>query len=259
MADVEWRAERRGAALWLIIDRPHARNALTPGVIAGLGEALAAADADPEVRVVVLTGAGDRAFCAGGSLDPGAGGGFLGGHDGRRGYGQLLLRLQSCRRPTVAMVNGHALAGGLGLVLGCDLAVAAEEATFGLPEIDVGLFPYQVLGLLVRHVGRKPALELAMTGRRLDAREARDLGLVSRVVPRTELAGETERLVATLSGKSAAVLALGKRALYAAEDLPLGPAMELLAAHLSINAGLEDAAEGIAAFREKRPPAWKDR
>jgi enoyl-CoA hydratase len=251
------RTERRGAALWLTIDRPRARNALTPGVIAGLGEALAAADADPEVRVVVLTGAGDRAFCAGGNLDPAAG--FLGGHDGRRAYGQLLLRLQACRRPTVAMVNGHALAGGLGLVLGCDLAVAAEEATFGLPEIDVGLFPYQVLGVLLRHVGRKAALDLAMTGRRIDAREARALGLVSRVVPRAELPGETERLVTTLAGKSAAVLALGKRALYAAEDLPLGPALELLAAHLSLNAGLEDAAEGIAAFREKRPPAWKDR
>jgi enoyl-CoA hydratase/carnithine racemase len=259
MAGEVVRAERRDAALWLTIDRPDARNALTPEVIARLGDGLAAADVDPAVRVVVVTGAGDRAFCAGGSLDPAAGGGFLGGHDGRRAYGQLLLRLQACRRPTVAMVNGHALAGGLGLVLGCDLAIAAEEATLGLPEIDVGLFPYQVLGLLVRHVGRKPALDLAMTGRRIVAREGLALGLVSRVVPAAELGAATERLVADLAGKSAAVLALGKRAFHAAEDLPLGPALELLAAHLSLNAGFEDAAEGIAAFREKRRPAWKDR
>ncbi len=257
MADV--RIERRDAALWLTIDRPERRNALTPAAIAGLIDGLAAADADPAVRVVVLTGAGDRAFCAGGSLEPATGGGFLGGHDGRRAYGQLLLRLQACRRPTVAMVNGHALAGGLGLVLACDLAVAAEEATFGLPEIDVGLFPYQVLGVLARHVGRKPALELAMTGRRLPAAEALALGLVGQVVPAAELAAATARLVEALAGKSAAVLALGKRAFYAAEDLPLGPALELLAAHLSLNAGLEDAAEGMAAFREKRLPSWKDR
>lgn len=251
--------ERRGAALWLTIDRPAERNALTPEAIGRLVDGLAGADADPAVRVVVLTGAGDRAFCAGGSLDPSRDGGFLGGHDGRRAYGQLLLKLQACRRPTVAVVNGHALAGGLGLVLGCDLAIAAEEATFGLPEIDVGLFPFQVIGVLVRHVGRKPALDLAMTGRRLPAREALALGLVSRVVPAAELSAAADRLVEGLAGKSAAVLALGKRAFHAAEDLPLAPAMELLAAHLSLNAGLEDAAEGIAAFREKRPPAWKDR
>lgn len=259
MAGEAVRVERRGAALWLTIDRPAERNALTPEAIGLLGDGLAAANADPAVRVIVLTGAGDRAFCAGGRLDPEPEGGFLGGHDGRRAYGQLLLKLQACRCPTVAVVNGHALAGGLGLVLGCDLAIASEDATFGLPEVDVGLFPYQVLGVLVRQVGRRLALDLAMTGRRLGAREALAHGLVGRVVPAAELPAAAVALVEELAGKSAAVLALGKRAFYAAEDLPLVGAMELLASHLSLNAGFEDAVEGIAAFREKRRPAWKDR
>jgi enoyl-CoA hydratase/carnithine racemase len=255
MTDVV-RRERRGAALWLTIDRPAERNSLTPEVLAGLADGLAAAEADKDTRVVVLTGAGDKAFCAGGNLQ-GGGGQFLGGHEGRRAYGQLLLRFQQCARPTVACVNGWALAGGLGLAIACDLVVAAEEAGFGLPEIDVGLFPYQVLGVLQRHVGRKVAVDLAFTGRKLTAREALGLGLVSRVVPRAELAAATDALAEELAGKSAAVLALGKRALHVAEDLPLPAALEYLASQLSLNAGLEDAAEGMAAFREKRKPAWK--
>lgn len=252
--------EVQGAKALLTINREKARNALSPQVISELTEHLAAAEADPAVRVVVLTGAGQKAFSAGGDLGGMAGEeGFLSTHDARRRYGQLLLRLSRFPRPTVARVNGHALAGGFGLMLACDLAVMAEEARAGLPEIDVGLFPMMVMALLQRHVGRKTALELCMTGDKLSAREAKALGLVSRVVPFAELDGTVNALTEKLAGKSRAVLTLGKRAFHTAEDLPVDQAIELLASQLSLNVLADDAAEGVTAFLEKRKPSWKDR
>lgn len=254
------RYEAQGGQARLTIDRARARNALSPEVLHGLLEALARAEADPAVRVVVLTGAGDRVFCAGGDLGQvGGEGGFLASHEGRRAYGQLLLRLQDVRKPTLARVNGHALAGGLGLVLACDLAVAAEEAELGTPEIDVGLFPMMMMALLHRHVGRKRSLEMVLTGERMTARDALALGLVNRVVPAHELDAAVDTLADKLAGKSQAVLALGRRAFFTAEDLPLPAALEYLSGQLSLNVLAEDAAEGISAFREKRPPVWRDR
>ncbi|MEN9800323.1 MAG: hypothetical protein RL653_4020 [Pseudomonadota bacterium] len=251
--------ELRGAAAHLQIRRERQRNSLSPQVIQELLALLGRAEADPAVRVVVLTGAGEKAFCAGGDLGGMAQeGGFLGTHEARRQYGRLLERLSTFPRPTVARVNGHALAGGLGLVLACDLAVAVEEAQFGTPEIDVGLFPMMVMALLQRHVGRKRALEWVMTGDRFSAAEALAAGLLSRVVPRAELDAQVDALAAKLAGKSRAVLSLGKRAFHAAEDLPFGAALELLASQLSLNVLADDAAEGVTAFLEKRPPAWKD-
>jgi enoyl-CoA hydratase/carnithine racemase len=249
----------QGGQARLTIDRPRARNALSAAVVQGLMGALDRAEADPEVRVVVLTGAGEKVFCAGGDLGAMGEGGFLSMHEGRRVYGLLLRRLQDVRKPTVARVNGHALAGGLGLVLACDLAVAVESAELGTPEIDVGLFPMQVIALLQRHLGRKRALELVLTGERLPAREALALGLLNRVVPVAELDGAVDALAGKVAGKSQAVLALGRRAFFAAEDLPLPAALELLASHLSLNVMAEDAAEGVSAFLEKRPPKWNDR
>jgi len=254
------RYEVEGGQARLMIDRARARNALSPEVLHGLLEALTRAEADPAVRVVVLTGAGDRVFCAGGDLGQvGGEGGFLATHEGRRVYGQLLLRLQDVRKPTVARVNGHALAGGLGLVLACDLAVAAEHAELGTPEIDVGLFPMMMMALLQRHVGRKRSLEMVLTGERLSARDALGLGLLNRVVAADGLDAAVAELVGKLAGKSQAVLALGRRAFFTAEDLPLPLALEHLAAQLSLNVLAEDAAEGVTAFLEKRPPQWKDR
>jgi len=159
----------------------------------------------------------------------------------------------------VARVNGHALGGGLGLVLACDLAVAVDAAELGTPEIDVGLFPMMVLAWLQRHVGRKRALELLLTGDRLKADEALRWGLLNRVVPRGELDATTRALAARVAGKSRAVLALGKSSFRTAEDLALPQAMEFLAGQLTLNLGTEDAAEGISAFLERRPPLWKDR
>ncbi|MBN1209312.1 MAG: enoyl-CoA hydratase/isomerase family protein [Myxococcaceae bacterium] len=255
----EVRCAVQGGQALVTIDRPRARNALSPAVVQGLMEALSRAEADPEARVVVLTGAGEKVFCAGGDLGQLGEGGFLATHEGRRTYATLLTRLQGCRKPTVARVNGHALAGGLGLVLACDLAVAAEHAEFGTPEIDVGLFPMMMMALLQRHVGRKRALELVMTGDRLPAREALALGLINRVVPAAELDAAVGALAGKLAGKSQAILALGKRAFFTAEDLPLPAALEFLASQLSLNVLAEDAGEGVSAFLEKRPPKWNDR
>lgn len=244
----------------LTIDRPQARNALSGQVLRELTEGIAQAEADPAVRVIVITGAGERVFCAGGDLSGmGSDGGPLGMHEERRAYGALLLRIQQSRKPTIARVNGHALAGGLGLVLACDLAVAAEGAELGTPEIDRGLFPMTVMAFLQRHVGRKRALELVMTGDRISAREAQAMGLLNRVVPASELDAAVAALAGKLAGKSQAILALGRRAFFTAEDLPLAQAVELLASQLTLNTLAEDAAEGITAFLEKRPPRWNDR
>ncbi|QSQ27748.1 enoyl-CoA hydratase/isomerase family protein [Pyxidicoccus parkwayensis] len=256
----EVRYEVQGAQAHLTIDRPKARNALSPAVVRGLISGLERAEADAAVRVVVLTGAGEKVFCAGGDLGQMAGDeGFLATHEGRRSYGKLLSRFQEARKPTVARVNGHALAGGLGLVLACDLAVAVEGADFGTPEIDVGLFPMMMMALLQRHVGRKRALELVLTGDRLPAREALALGLVNRVVPAAELDAAVGALAGKLAGKSQAVMALGRRAFFTAEDMPLPAALEYLASQLSLNVLADDAGEGISAFLEKRPPKWNDR
>lgn len=255
----EVRYEVEGGTARLTIDREAARNALSPLVVQQLIEGLERADADAAVRCVVLTGAGQKVFCAGGDLGGMTGDGFLSGHEGRRGYGLLLQKFQQVKKPTIARVNGHALAGGIGLVLACDLAVASADAGFGTPEIDRGLFPMMLMALLQRHLGRKRALELVLTGDRLTAQQAMEWGLVNRVVPAVELDVATKALADKLAGKSQAILGLGRRAFFTAEDLPLGQAVEFLASQLSLNVLTEDAAEGVTAFLEKRPAKWNDK
>lgn len=249
-----------GPVLTLTIAREAQRNSLSPGVIDGLMAGLARANGDAAVRVVVLTGAGAKAFCAGGDLGSAMGdGGFLAMHDGRRRYGALLQAIAECEKPTIARVNGLALAGGLGLVCAADLAVAAASAQFGTPEVNVGLFPYMVTAFLFRAIATKPAMELVLTGRRVAADEALRIGLVNRVVPDAELDATVGQLAADLAGKSPAILRLGKRAMRRTLDVPLEPALELLAAQLTVNSLAEDAAEGVSSFLEKRPPVWKGR
>jgi len=250
--------EQRGATRWLTLNRPAQRNALTPELVAALRQGLARADADPAARVICLTGSGEQAFCAGADLGS-FGGGEGPAQEARRGYAGLISDLGRLGKPVVACVNGSALAGGLGILAATDLAVAADDARFGTPEIDVGLFPYIALAPLRRVIGRRAALDLSFTGRRIDAQEAVRLGLVNAAVPRAELAGRVDQICAALAGKSPAMLRLGRRAFYDTQDLPYDRQLEALAAQLGANALLDDAAEGISAFLEKRPPRWKGR
>jgi enoyl-CoA hydratase len=256
-AEVTYR--QTGSFARVTIEREAQRNTLSPQTIEALTASLNRAELDPGVRVVIVTGAGTKAFCAGADFSSMAQNGFLDGHESRRHYPKLLLRLQSMRKPTLARINGHALAGGLGLVLACDLAVMADDCQLGTPEVDRGLFPMVVSSLLQRHVGRKRSLSLLLTGQRISAAQAVEWGLVNEAVARAELDTRVDALAHMLASKSQAVLALGRRAFFSAEDLPLEAAMEMLVAQLSLNVTAEDAAEGVTAFLEKRTPRWSDR
>ena len=172
---------------------------------------------------------------------------------------ELFTTMHALGKPLVAMVNGHALAGGLGLMVACDLAIAADTATFGTTEIQVGLWPMMITAELVRNVGRKRTLEMMLTGRRLDAAEALAVGLVNRVVPAAELEAVTMALAGELASKSPAAIALGLRAFYRSADLDHEPALRYLEGELGRVLALEDAREGIAAFLGKRAPVWKGR
>ena len=253
----ELREEQRGRARWLIIDRPVQRNTLTFGLLGELRAALARADGESEVRAVCLTGAGEKAFCAGADLTSALEAGPLAAHEGRRAYAALLIDLARLGKPVIAVVNGAVLGGGMGLLAACDLAIAVDDARFGTPEVDLGLFPYMALAPLTRLIGRRAALELMLTGRRIDAAEARSLGLLNEVVSRPQLAARAAELLETLCAKSPVALRLGRRAFYATQDLPYEQQLEALCAQLSLNALAQDAAEGVAAFLEKRKPEFK--
>lgn len=244
----------------LTINRPQRHNALSWGVISGLRERIAEAREDSAVRCVVITGAGERAFCAGADLGGmAADAGYAAVHEARGELARLFLDLDGLGKPTVARVRGYCLAGGFGLALACDLVVASEDATFGTPEIDRGLWPFMITVPLCRSLPPKKALELMMTGRRIDAREADELGLLTRCVPTEELDAAVGDLAATLAAKSPSVMRLGRDSFYGVLGRPAADALRVLHPLLTVNTGLEDAAEGIGAFIEKRDPVWTGR
>ena len=258
MSDAVVLHERRGSVFWLTINRSDRRNALNAAVIEGLRQGLRAAQADPDVRAVVLTGVGDKAFCAGADLQPGQGFTF----DFARpngDYADLLREAQDATLPIVARVNGACMAGGMGLLCLADLAVASDAALFGLPEVKVGVFPMQVLSLLQDLVPRRIVREWAITGEPFSAQEARAAGLINHVVPAADLDAKTQWLLDRIVDKSPTAIRRGKYAMRAIADMGFDQAIAYTESQIALLAMTEDAREGLAAFNEKRKPVWTGR
>jgi len=255
MSEVLYSVEHGVASI--TINRPEQRNALNPAVLRGIREGLRNAVETPAARVITITGSGDKVFCAGAdlkaALSNAEGQGF-----GRGDFRQLLLDIYRCPKPTVALARGHVMAGGMGVFLACDLGLACDDIHFSTPEVHVGMFPMMVLSLLYRHVGRKKATEMLFLGERIPAPEAMQLGIVNHVLPRNEFEEGTAEFVAKISGKSGAILRLGKEAITNAEDRVLEESLERLEAALARVMATEDSKEGMRAFVEKRKPKWID-
>lgn len=252
---------RDEAVAILEMNRPERRNALSGELVDALTKALIEADADPEVRAVLLVGAG-QVFCAGGDLAGGMQGadvGLVRAEHERGAFGRLLGLMPKLGVPIVAAVQGSALGGGLGLVAGVDLAIAEPDATLGTPEVKVGLFPHVISAVLQRLVPRRALMEMVLLGERIDAQRAVELGLLNRVSAPGAVREEGLALARRLTTLSAATLSLGKRGFYEAADLGLDPALAHLNTRLSANLLIEDAGEGIAAFLGKRAPDWSHR
>jgi enoyl-CoA hydratase/carnithine racemase len=243
----------------LTINRPERRNALSWPVVAELRSLVARAKADETVHAVILTGAGDQAFCAGADLDTMAGEGWYELHASRGQLAALFEDLWSLGKPTIARVRGYALAGGFGLALSCDFVICSDDAVFGTPEINVGLWPYMITVPILRAMPPKRALELMLTGRRVPAEEADRIGFVNRVVAAADLDDAVDQLASGLAAKSPAIVKLGRDSFYRVLDMAGSEALAYLHAMLTVTVATDDAKEGLAAFAEKRPPLWSGR
>ena len=244
----------------ITLNRPHVRNALSRTMVREIEAALEGFDADSGARVIVLAGAGDRAFCAGADLKGvGDRGTTLEARESFSGLARILELITRMRTPVIAQVHGFALAGGCGLAAGCDLVVASDDAVFGLPEIKVGLLPLMVMAPILRAVGRKRGLLMILSGETVSAGEALEMGLVSRVVPRAELESATTGLAEKMAAFSPVAVALAKEAAYTIQDMEYGKSVRYLRELITLVGLSDDAREGIAAFFEKRKPEWKGR
>ncbi len=255
------RTTRNGRVLTVAIDRPDLRNALNEDVARGIEAALDTAEADTDVRAVVLTGSGDKAFCAGGDLRPGADGTpfTIDAADPRHYVARLLRRMDACRLPLVARVNGHALAGGMGLVCACDLAVMREDALIGVNEVRVGLFPAMILPDLVRVLQPSRMMELCLTGEPVTGAQAAAEGWINHAVPAADLDAKLDWLLARITDKSPTGIRLGKQGLSRIREMTTDTALEYAQFMLANMARTEDAREGLTAFGEKRAPQWTGR
>ena len=245
-------ASRQDGRLVLTIDRPERRNALNAEVIHALQQALDRARADDTIRAVVLTGAGDEAFCAGADL-----GGDAFAFDyatPTNAYADLLRTARTLNVPLIARVNGACMAGGMGLIAMCDLAIAARHAIFGLPEAKVGVFPMQVLAVLQAQLPQRCLAQLCLTGDSIDAARAREIGLVNEVADDLEAA--LERLLSRLLANSPTALRRGTYAMKAMRSMSFEEAIAFGEGQIGLLAMTQDAREGIAAFKDKRKPQW---
>lgn len=247
-----YRVEKNAACL--TINREAQRNAISLEAIELFLKCLDEAEKDKNVRVILITGSGDKAFCSGADLG-GAADGTI--QQGFKRYARLLTRLSGYPKPVVARVNGACMAGGMGLMLACDIVVAKHNASFGTPEVNVGLWPMMIGALIYRNAMRKKAMEMILLGDRMTADQALDMGLITRVVPSDELDGEVTQIVKSLAAKSPVGIKIGKQAFYAMADMPFEEAVDFLSGKIAEVAATEDAREGITAFIEKRKPEFK--
>lgn len=227
--------------------------------MAELTEAVRSAGTDPEVRVAVVTGAGDIAFSAGGDLSGGFVDSPLPDHQSRGILADLFRAMRSNPKPIIGRINGIALGGGFGVAAACDITIAADHAKFGTPEIDLGLWPMMISAVLLPLAPRKQLLEMMLTGAIIDAVKAREMGLITRVVPADYLDAAVAETAATLTSKSSAALALGKSSFYAMEGMDIDTALDHLHIGLTAISFTEDAKEGVESFLEKRDPEWTGR
>jgi len=249
--------ERRGAAAIVTINRPQQRNALSNEVLAGLRESVQRAKQIVDVRAVVITGAGGRAFCAGGDLTQMSDGvRDLASHEGRSQLAGLFTDLWTLGKPTIARVHGFALAGGCGLAAACDFVVATRTSTFGIPEAQIGLWPYMITAPLLQCMSPRTLLRLMLTGQRFDAEEAARLGIVSDLVDDDGLDARVGQLIETITRTSPEAVSLGRTSFYRVADPHLELKLQTLQAMLTVTLDLPDARAGLAAFAEKRPPRW---
>jgi len=248
--------ELRGQVLWLTITRERRRNAISPGVFQGISDGILYTRRDASLRAIVLTGEGDKAFCAGADLQ--AGDPFLVDYANPFGPAADLFRLaRQSTVPMVARVNGACFAGGMGLMAMCDLVVAASHATFALPEIKVGIFPAQVLALLQHLLPRRVLVHMCLTGAALSAEEALALHLVNSVA--ADLDREISQLLDRLAAGSPVAIRRGVYMLKKIESMPFEEAVSFAEGQITLFSQSADAKEGLAAFNQKRAPAWPGR
>jgi enoyl-CoA hydratase/carnithine racemase len=249
-----------GGVATLTLNRPEQRNALSGQLLAELVDGMKRARDDDGVRAVVLTGAGEKVFCAGADL-----GGFAADvplvqkHYSSDLFLEFFRLMPRLGKPSLCAANGHVLAGGMGLALSCDLVIAKEGATFGTPEINVGAFPYMIMSIIYRNVPRKKVNEMILLGERLTGEQAVEYGLANKVVPAEEFDAAVADWAGKLASKSPLLMRLGHDAMYRQQDMAIDDALEYLRSQLSLTFSTEDILEGVQAFFEKREPEWKGR
>jgi enoyl-CoA hydratase len=242
------------------LNNPEKRNMLSAQMLTELVDAVSAARDSKEVRALVLTGAGDRAFCAGADL-----GGFaaevplVAKHFASDLFLEFFRLMPRLGKPSLCAVNGHVLAGGIGLALSCDLVIAKQGATFATPEINVGAFPYMIMALIYRNVARKKVNEMMLLGERLSADQAVEYGLANKAVSAEDFDAAIADWASKLASKSPLLMRLGHDAIYRQQDMAIDDALEYLRSQLSLTLSTEDILEGVTAFFEKRQPQWKGR
>ena len=252
-------SEKRGAVHWITINREERRNAMNDAVVFGIMDGLTAASNDPAMRAVVLTGAGDRAFCAGADLSAGSGSFKYDYSQVGIPFVKMMKQARDLTLPLIARVNGHAMAGGMGMLGMCDMAIAADNARFGMPEVKIGVFPMQIMAVLQRLIPNRKLYEMALTGEPITAAEALELGLVNYIVPPAELDAKVDWLLNRLLDKSPTSIRRGKYAMRQTESMSFDNAAVFMEAQIGTLALTEDAAEGRQAFIEKRAPNWPGR